>query len=115
MILLLDGSFPASAEAYGELDFRLVRWNLTRLTDDDLIKEAANSAFSGVIFLGQAVLSRDEVPEAARSYSLYIAATAESSPLLALRALATNIGSLRRRVRAGGIDVIYAREVQERR
>jgi hypothetical protein len=113
MMLLLDGTFPATAEIYGELDFTLIRWNGARLSDQDLIETAADSGFAGVIFLGQALLSRSEIPAAARARRLYLAATAESSPPLALRALATNVNALRRRVRANGVDVIYARDVRD--
>jgi hypothetical protein len=113
MMLLLDGTFPSTAEVYGELDFTLVRWNGARLTDHDLIEIAGDSGFAGVIFLGQALLSRPEIPTAASARRLYLAATAEFAPSLALRALATNVNALRRRVRPAGVDVIYARDIRE--
>ena len=111
-MLLLDGTFPISAEVYGELDFSLVRWNGPQVSDADIIESARESGFAGVIFLGQALLSRAEIRAAAVANGLYLAATAESAPPLALRALATNVSALRRRIRAGGVDVVYARDVR---
>lgn len=113
MMLLLDSSFPAIAEAYSEIDFSFTRWNGARLSDEDLVAAAAEAGFAGVVFLGQAMLSVEEVIAAGQKHRIYLAATAESAPPAALRALATNIAALRRRVRNGGVDVIYARDVRD--
>lgn len=112
MQLILDAGFPVQCEVYGHLDLQLVRWSAEQLDDVQLVEAADRSGVSGLILLGSGALNNTELLKAARERGLYLAATYESSPSSAMRALSNNLTALRRRVRAQNVDVIYARDIK---
>jgi hypothetical protein len=112
MKIILDGSFPAQSELYGEFDFALIRWSAGDVDDLDLIAHAAIEGFDGVVFLGQGILAQPDIHNLASQHRIYIAASVDPTPMGATRALAVNLTMLQRRCRPGVVDVIYAREIR---
>ncbi len=115
MQLLLDEGFPSHCQVLGDFGIELIRWSGTHTSDLEFLQESKGLGMAGVVFLGSAVLSTNGLVAAAGDSALYIAATWETNPQLITSALSTNLKSLKRAVRPGGIDVIYSREIRPAR
>ncbi len=113
MILLFDQGFPQHISDYGEVDFALVRWSGEQVNDEDLLSAAARDKVDGVIFLGLQPLADGRLAALGDKLGLHVAATHDTEPMQALRAITFHLPSLKRMIHPGGVSHIFMSEVRD--
>jgi hypothetical protein len=112
MRLLFDQSFPAHIEQYSEHDFSFVRWSADQVSDVELLESAAAEGMRGVVFLGLQALADGTLVRDAKRLGLFVAATHDTEPMQAARAISTHLPALRRAVRPGVACHVFAAELR---
>jgi hypothetical protein len=110
--LLLDAAFPRGSEERGHSGVVLVRWERGDETDTGLIRFAKANSFDGIVFMGDDVLARSEVLEAARAAQITLVVVSSDYPNKAISNLENHLSDIKSRGRGSQVLIVASHEVR---
>ncbi len=112
MRLLYDAVLPSSLALEAPVEWQLVRWDGSDVSDVELVGELHERGCRGVIFWGRESLQQADLTKTAREQGVALVAVEADDPIVAKQRILKNLPALRRGLGEHDCLLVLANEVR---